>query len=99
MYKTIYTCYTRVDAHPTKRQCDRGVDLLTVIEYCFNKHWTGVQAQATGHCQCESTIAHFVLLGSSSNARGVLPGTHIIVVNSHTYCCFDGYKIVVTLSY
>ena len=93
----IYTCYVRVDAHPTKQQCDRGADLLTVSEYCFNKHWTGVQAQATGHRQCESAIAHCVLPGSSSNARCVLPGTRIIVVNSHTYCRFDGYKIVMTV--
>ena len=38
--ETIYTCYMRVDAPPTKRQCDCGADLLTVSEYCINKHWT-----------------------------------------------------------
>ena len=90
-------CYVRVDAPPTKQRCDRGTDLLTVSEYCINKHWTGVQAQVTGHHQGESVIAHCVLPGSSSNARCVLPGTRIIVVNSRTYCRFDGYKTVMTV--
>ena len=84
MHETIYTWYARVDAPLTKRQCDRGADLLTVSEYCINKHLTGVQAQATGHHQGESVIAHCILLGSSSNTRCVLPETCIIVVNSHS---------------
>ena len=95
--ETIYTCYMRVDVPPTKRQCDCGADLLTVSEYCINKHWTRVQAQATGNHQGESVIAHCVLLGSSSNTRCFLPATRIIVVNSHTYCCFNAYKIVMTV--
>ena len=35
------------DVPPTKRQCSRGADLLTLSEYCINKHLTRVQAQVT----------------------------------------------------
>jgi len=44
------------DVPPTKRQCSRGADLLTLSEYCINKHLTRVQAQVTCHHQCESII-------------------------------------------
>ena len=71
------------DAPPTKRQCSRGADLLTLSEYCINKHFTWVQV--TGHCRCEST-----------NAGCILPGTHYSV-DSHTYCRFDSNKIVTTV--
>ena len=56
VYGTIYTCYAWVYAPPTKWQCNRRVDLLTMSEYRINKHLNGVQAQATGHQHCESTI-------------------------------------------
>ena len=41
------------------------VDLLTMSEYCINKHLTSGQAEAAAHRRCENT-----------NARCVLPGTH-----------------------
>ena len=58
---TIYTWYARVVSNSAvmERICfDLG-------EYRINKYLTGVQAQATSHCECEST-----------NAQCVLPGTH-----------------------
>ena len=70
VHRTIYTCYVQVDAPPTKQQCNREADLLTMSEYRINKHLTGVQAQATGYCQCESTIAWYILLGSKYKRRG-----------------------------
>ena len=77
MHETIYTCYARVDAPPTS---DGVIVKRIVSEYCINKHWTGVQVQATSHHQGESVIVHCILLGSSLNARCVLPGTCIIEI-------------------
>ena len=71
VYRTIYTIVmlcVSCDVAWTKWQYSREADLLTLSEYHINKHLTGVEAQATGHRQCEST-----------NAQRALPGTHYSV--------------------
>ena len=48
-----------------EQECSRGADLLLALgEYRINKHLTRVQAQATGHCRCESMSARCILPGS-----------------------------------
>ena len=39
-----------------------GVDLMTLSEYHINKHLTRIQAQATGHRQCESMNAQCIFV-------------------------------------
>jgi len=57
------------DAPPTKQHSSRGVDLLTSGEHCINNHLTRVQAQMTGHRQCESRNAWCILLGTNYSGK------------------------------
>jgi len=89
VHKIICMCYVRVVMRlkQSNTAIIHVVDLLALSEHHINKHLIGIQAQATGHCWCESATAGCVFLGTHYSVYIVTLNVFLFAL-SHHFDCF-----------